>query len=138
MFNHNLNGLAVALAASIAVAACSPGLDTMRVDNRASKLEGQSADALRQCMGEPQSVRQTETGEVWRYLKERVEHRDAYDMYGGSPGMIFRMPASTDRRTCVADVVVNDNVVKSITFSGDSGGGLNRRWACLPLMEKCQ
>ncbi len=128
----------LAVFSSIFLAACSAGLDTRRVDSRIANLDGQSATALRQCMGDPHSVGQTESGEVWRYEHERVEHRNAYDLYGGTPGVIIRMPASTQRGTCSVDVTVRDDLVRSITFGGNSGSGTDRRWACLPLVENCQ
>jgi|GEM_PF-4466211 len=130
--------MASTVALALGVSACSPGVDTMRVDNRASNLEGQNSDAVLQCMGEPQSIQTLGGSEIWRYTHERVVEHDAYDLYGGTPGVIIRMPASTQQGTCIADVTVIDDVVQSISFSGDSGGGLNRRWACMPLMENCQ
>lgn len=137
MFLRTSSRLAASLVLVTAMAACSPGLDTRRVDNRASGLEGQKASVLRQCMGDPHAVEQTATGETWRYAHERVEERKAHDLYGGTPGVIIRVPASTERRFCVAEVKVENDIVQSITFSGDSGNGMNRRWACMPLMANC-
>ena len=87
-----------------------------------TQMVGMSKEAVLACMGAPAQIGQAGDTEVWSY---------------SSGGDATTVSSTTLQRYCIVNVLMADDRVRSISYSGRTGGLLTEGEQCAFAVENC-
>ncbi|MBL8671893.1 MAG: hypothetical protein JNK11_14640 [Alphaproteobacteria bacterium] len=130
---------AVALLLACALAGCAQER-VREARSAARELVGKPVQTLVACAGKPDRIARGGDGERLSYF----EGSGWADASGADDPTLSRDPSqggarrpSVAARWCRMDVLVSDGVIRSVRFSGQSGGVFGRGEECADLLRAC-
>lgn len=128
----------IILGACAAVAACA--FQRAETASRAqASMIGMPAEQVLACMGVPSGRQQLGSTEVWAYQSggDSVSSGSGYGQSIGGGGAIGFGSSNTKNKYCVVNVVMKNDVVSQVNYSGRTGGLLTGDEQCAFAVNNC-